>query len=76
MTNIDNIPMRNILILSVCVMLIIAWWFMPSSQVIESHRSNTLPEAMPHQVENQPTESSKSLANDKIDWQKNQLKRH
>ncbi len=74
MTNIDNIPMRNILILSVCVMLIIAWWFMPSSQVIESHRSNTLPEAMPHQVENQPTESSKSLANDKIDWQKTSLK--
>ena len=74
MTNIDNIPMRNILILSVCVMLIIAWWFMPSSQVIDSPRSNTLPEAMPHQVENQSTESSKSLANDKIDWQKTSLK--
>ena len=47
---------------------------MPSSQVIDSPRSNTLPEAMPHQVENQSTESSKSLANDKIDWQKTSLK--
>ena len=55
-------------------MLIIAWWFMPSSQVIDSHGSNNLTEVMPDQVVNHQPESSKSLVNDKIDWQKTSLK--
>lgn len=66
--------MRNILISSFAVMLVVVWWFMPSSKVIDSHTTDSLPEAMLDQQFNQGPESSKLLVNGKVDWQKTSLK--
>jgi len=71
---IDNFPMRNIFIISVLFVLLMAWWLQPSYQVIDSEDSDVVAESANSESLIELQKSTKELVNNKIDWQKTSLK--